>query len=54
MDNSKLFERVDESTYEKAEKMLDFMRRMHPSYRDDQLLMRLLCAELAGEGQPER
>ena len=42
-DQSKLFENVSEDVYQKTFRILEVMRSAHPGYRDDQLLMKLLC-----------
>ncbi len=42
-DESKLFKDVPDEVYEAHFESLRAMRRKHPEYRDDQLLMRLLC-----------
>ncbi len=53
-DRSRLFDDVDENIYDEAYKRLLVMRKANPAYRDDQLLMRLLCYEIADEGGPSR
>lgn len=42
-DKSKLFEGVPEAVYDRIYVKLMAMREAHPSYRDDQLLIRLMC-----------
>jgi hypothetical protein len=51
-DQSKLFEDVSEKTYVAVFNVLQLMRASHPSYRDDQLLMKVLCNE--ADGGPDR
>ena len=43
-DQSKLFQDVSERTYVEVFNALQLMRASHPSYRDDQLLIKMLCA----------
>ena len=42
-DGTRLFKNVPDELYKKMFKHLLRMRVMHPSYRDDQLLMFMLC-----------
>jgi hypothetical protein len=53
----KLFENIPDSLYRKAFAMLQDARRKHPSsggigsmYRDDELLMHILCRFIGGLG----
>ena len=52
MDESRLFKNVPEPVYDYIYKALVAMRVLHPSYRDDQLLMKMLCDQdpKAGKG----
>lgn len=51
-DGSKLFKEVAEEVYAAAMRDLRAMREAFPSYRDDQLLMRLLCLRMANRPTP--
>lgn len=42
-DKSSLFRYIDDSVYEKVYNKLVALRTKYPSYRDDQLLMFMLC-----------
>lgn len=42
-DKSKLFKNIDEHTYTSVYKGLVKLRKDNPAYRDDQLLMYMLC-----------
>lgn len=44
-DQTKLFESISDENYKKQFERLQEMRAKHPGYRDDQLLMWLLCTE---------
>ena len=42
-DQSKLFQNIPDKVYEDNYHLLRHMRKHYPGYRDDQLLMKLLC-----------
>lgn len=44
-DGSKLFAEINSNVYEHWFNRLLVYRKKHPEYRDDQLLMYLLCTE---------
>lgn len=44
---SKLFQTVDEASYQKAFTRLQGLRKEHPNYRDDELLMLALSANIS-------
>lgn len=43
MDESRLFAGVREEVYDRLFEELQELRKLHPAYCDDQLLMRMLC-----------
>lgn len=51
-DRSKLFEHVPEKVYEENYRLLTALRAVYPVYRDDQLLMRILCSRALPDQNP--